>query len=339
LSWLLPQIKDALLATGLHPDRVDTLVRNEGWRLLMMLGAAPALLTFFIRLFVPESHRWEHEQKRGATSNWAARDLAGVGIGALAACGMIYLWADEFPLSIRIPGSLAALVIVTLGYLYPVWRYLERARAAHGANNTVSPSATYSIGATLRRMLLGACLGGIPLLATWAAIQWASIWGHQIAHGNPYAKGWTQFWSAFGAVIGTVAGAYFADWLGRRAAYCLLCAGSLASVLVFFQTNTAYGGYFLVTVFLAGGMSASFYGWLPLYLPELFPTAVRATGQGFSFNFGRILAAVGALQTGSLIGLLGGSYPQACSIMSLIYVLGFGVIWLAPETRGKPLPE
>ena len=56
-----------------------------------------------------------------------------------------------------------------------------------------------------------------------------------------------------------------------------------------------------------GGVSASFYGWLPLYLPELFPTRVRATGQGLSFNFGRILAAIGVLLgTGQLAGFFGG---------------------------------
>lgn len=123
-----------------------------------------------------------------------------------------------------------------------------------------------------------------------------------------------------------------------------MCAGSLASSLIFFQLTQEYGPLFLVAVFFAGGLTASFYGWLPLYLPELFPTAVRAFGQGFSFNFGRILAAVGALQTGALISLLGGSdpklgYPQACSLMSLIYLVGMAIIWLAPETRGKPLPE
>ena len=55
--------------------------------------------------------------------------------------------------------------------------------------------------------------------------------------------------------------------------------------------------------FLAGTLTASFYGWLPLYLPELFRTNVRATGQGFGFNFGRILAAIGVLQVGNLLGL------------------------------------
>ncbi len=98
-------------------------------------------------------------------------------------------------------------------------------------------------------------------------------------------------------------------------------------------------------MFFVGGLTASFYGWLPLYLPELFPTRVRATGQGFSFNFGRILAAIGALQSGNLMSLsqFGStkvlSHAHACATMSLVYVIGMGLIWLAPETRGKPLPE
>jgi hypothetical protein len=88
-----------------------------------------------------------------------------------------------------------------------------------------------------------------------------------------------------------------------------------------------------------GLVTAAFYGWLPLYLPELFPTRVRATGQGISFNFGRILAAIGALQTGALLRSLGGSYPQACTLVSLIYLVGAIIIWWAPETKDRPLPE
>ncbi|MBC7854678.1 MAG: MFS transporter, partial [Pirellulaceae bacterium] len=123
-----------------------------------------------------------------------------------------------------------------------------------------------------------------------------------------------------------------------------------ASVYWLFLGNDQYGPRLLLGAFLAGACTASFYGWLPLYLPELFRTNVRATGQGFGFNFGRILAAIGVLQTGNLMGLftsdvvLAGitipkGYPLACSTMSLVYFLGLGLIWLAPETRGKPLPE
>ena len=83
--------------------------------------------------------------------------------------------------------------------------------------------------------------------------------------------------------------------------YFFLCLLSLASVYVFFLTNHAYGWPLLFWACVAGATTAAFYGWLPLYLPELFRTNVRATGQGFGFNFGRILAAIGVLQTGNLM--------------------------------------
>jgi MFS family permease len=140
------------------------------------------------------------------------------------------------------------------------------------------------------------------------------------------------------ATWGTIAAALLADWIGRRLAYVAMCVASLGSLLWFYQGNTAFDTQFLVAATLVGFMTASFYGWLPLYLPELFPTRVRATGQGFSFNFGRILAAMGVMQMGALVGLFAG-YPQAGSIMSAIYVVGVVVIWLAPETHNQPLPE
>ncbi|MCZ7637535.1 MAG: hypothetical protein M5U12_16770 [Verrucomicrobia bacterium] len=90
--------------------------------------------------------------------------------------------------------------------------------------------------------------------------------------------------------------------------------------------------------FFVGATSASFYGWFPLYFPELFPTRMRATGQGLAYNFGRIFAAGGALIQGQLVASLGGSYARAGAIVTLVYVVGMAAIWLAPETKDKPLP-
>jgi hypothetical protein len=86
-------------------------------------------------------------------------------------------------------------------------------------------------------------------------------------------------------------------------------------------------------------MTASFYGWLPLYLPELFRTRVRATGQGFSFNFGRVLAAIGVMQLPVIMSQVKVGFDTACPAISLIYVVGMILIWFAPETKGKPLPD
>src|SRR4029077_2036656 len=142
----------------------------------------------------------------------------------------------------------------------------------------------------------------------------------------------TQIASALGAIVGTIAAALLGGWLGRRITYFFLCISSFAIIQIFFQTSTVFNFNFLVLAFLTGGITASFYGWLPLYLPELFPTAIRATGQGFGFNFGRIIAAVGVLQLDTLRVIAGG-LPQACAALSFIYIVGIIVIWFVPETK------
>ena len=76
----------------------------------------------------------------------------------------------------------------------------------------------------------------------------------------------------------------------------------------------------------------------PIYLPELYPTRLRATGAGFCFNAGRVLASASPFVTGSLVAALG-SFNKAASMIALIYVLGLAILPFAPETKGKPLPE
>ncbi|HEX4142231.1 MAG TPA: MFS transporter [Pirellulales bacterium] len=334
LSGMIVDVAQWLAAAGLSETLVDRLTGNHGWRLLMLIGSAPAVLTFLIRLFVPESQKWREQQDRGAASHWAVRDLAGVAIGALAALSIVFLAAAaDLPLALRIGGTIAGVVVAAAGFLYPVARYIGRADDAHDA-------AGMSRRTTLLRMLLAAGLSGVALLGTWGSLQWAPTWADQMTGSQmPSAKSWTQIWAALGAIVGTILAALAGDWLGRRAAYCLLCVTSLVSILWLYQGHDAYGPGMLGAVFVAGLCTASFYGWLPLYLPELFPTRVRGTGQGFGFNFGRILAAIGTLQVGNLMGLFRGGYPQACSTMSAVYLLGLVLIVFAPETRGQSLPE
>lgn len=86
-------------------------------------------------------------------------------------------------------------------------------------------------------------------------------------------------------------------------------------------------------------LTAAFLGWLfDGFEIGLFPTRVRATGQGLCFNAGRIVAAAGALTSGQLVAHYGG-YPQMGSVITLVYLGGFVLIWMAPETRGRSLPE
>lgn len=351
LANFIRSAEAALMSTGLPQDWIDLLVKNQGWRLLMLLGAAPALLTFFIRLAVPESEKWLHAKEQGATSHWATRDLLGVVVGAAGAILVVYLWSrsySEVTLMARVVGSLLGMAIAFGGYIYPVYQFLQRTRLATGAGDEMK--------GTMGRLLIGACLSGVALIGTWASIQRAPSWANDLAKeaaikqnlsqeqvdtARISARAQAQMFSGIGAVFGTIAGALLGNILSRRATFSLLCLGSLIASVVFFQLNSSFGPLFLACVFVAGGLTASFYGWLPLYLPELFRTNVRATAQGFAYNFGRILAAVAAMQTANLVGLFKGigGLPMACSVMSLVYVVGMILVWFAPETRGQPLPD
>lgn len=328
--------------TGLPAEWIESLFAYDGWRLLMLLGATPALLTVFVRLFVPESEKWRQARDRGAASHWASYDLLAVLAGGAATLGVVSVWAVDhvdlskswritFDMPLRWSATLAGVTLATAGYVFPVLRYLQRAAK-------VDPMLAMKSG-TLPRMLLGAALSGIALLGTWGSLQWAAPWADELA-GYPEAKAYTQIAGGLGAIVGTILAAYMGDWFGRRISYFMLCVSSLASAAVLFRLNTSFGWGFIASVFVAGLCTASFYGWLPLYLPELFRTSVRATGQGFGFNYGRILAAIGSLQTGYLMAnVFEGSYPKACAVTSLIYVVGMVLIWFAPETRGQPLPD
>ena len=124
---------------------------------------------------------------------------------------------------------------------------------------------------------------------------------------------------------------------GRRRTYFLISLTTLAiSEWIFFQLVPG-DRWFSPLVFLVGFVSTIFFGWLPLYLPELFPTEARSTGTGVSFNFGRILTAAGVLGTGALTSAFLEDYAAAGRVTSLIYALGMVVILFAPDTTGRKL--
>jgi MFS family permease len=368
LVRLISGVGDFLLASGVSETAVEALVAGEGWRLLMMAGSLPALLIFFIRLFVPESHKWEAERRSGATSHWATRDLLGVLLGALGATAVIFVWSPVYDASVRTlsatgdgtfvtpawSGALrglvtvAGLVVALVGYMFPVVRYLGRAVAANKLDAADRPRY-------VRRMILGASLSGVALLGTWGSLQWAPRWAIALSQKIPadarplYVKEYTSIALAIGAIIGTIIAALLCDWFGRRITYFGLCIASMISLVAMYKANDTYGPQLLVSAFLAGGITAAFYGWFPLYLPELFPTSIRATSQGFAYNFGRVLSAIGTLQTATLIGYFAQGIAKerievdavrsAGATLAGIYVIGMLIIWLGPETKGKPLPD
>ncbi|MCA9102488.1 MAG: hypothetical protein KDA63_15105, partial [Planctomycetales bacterium] len=75
-----------------------------------------------------------------------------------------------------------------------------------------------------------------------------------------------------------------------------------------------------------------FFGWMPFYVPGLFPRGVRARGAGVACNFGRIISAAVPLSTVGLVALYQGRENEIGAVGSMVYALGMVVIWFAPST-------
>ena len=353
LNGFIGSVTSALHGAGLSQYAADFLLHNRAWRFLAVSGALPALINFFILVAVPESKKWQAEKAAGKTSHWGTWDLLGVLIAAVSAMVIIYVWSPLSHLGALAAGliTLAGLAVSLWGYLHPVRKYLSRSAAAHD-------SASSDSKRVMRHLLIGAALASVALLGTWGSAQQAAKWASGLVAKT---NATTVFeWSfglmpkasiieivviltSLGAIVATVVAPLIAARAGRRITYTGLCLASLAIALAFFKTNHEFTGdtltpWFYVSAFLLGGITASFYGFFPLYFPELFPTSVRATGQGFCFNFGRLIAAVGALQLGNLIVIFG-TQANAYSILSCVYLVGALVVWLGPETKGRPLPD
>jgi MFS family permease len=144
-----------------------------------------------------------------------------------------------------------------------------------------------------------------------------------------------------GGLIGTLLTIPLAKRWGRRPMFAIYLGCSAVSLLATFGLDLPpqirlYMYFFIgLTVF---GVFGSF----TFYLPELFPTRLRATGSGFTYNIGRIVAAAGPFFVGS-VAAAGAGDPTV--VLNTLFLVGFipligllGMGWVI-ETRGQKIPD
>jgi MFS family permease len=140
-----------------------------------------------------------------------------------------------------------------------------------------------------------------------------------------------------GAIAGYIGLGFFADVYGRRPVTLVFFVMALLTTPVVFLWTRELN-LLLLAVACNGFFSLGLYSWMPVWLPELFPTRMRATGAAFCFNTPRFIAWIGPLVAGTLIANFGG-FSNAAMWVATIYILGIICTPFLPETRGKPLPE
>jgi len=137
-----------------------------------------------------------------------------------------------------------------------------------------------------------------------------------------------------GAFFGYFSFGFFADRVGRRAAFLTFVFATAVLVPIYGLLGRN------VALLLAIGPLVGFFGHgyfsaLGAMAAELFPAAVRTTAQGFCYNFGRALAALAPVTVGALSDTCG--IGAALTFTSIFFVAGGGLMLLLPETRGREL--
>jgi MFS family permease len=138
-----------------------------------------------------------------------------------------------------------------------------------------------------------------------------------------------------GSFVGYLVGAWLADRIGRRNLFLTFSLGAIAVVLLYTQLPLTNEILWLLG-FPLGFFASGYFSGVGAFLTELFPTRLRGSGQGFSYNFGR---GIGALFP-FLVGWLSSSTSLANAI-AIFAVAAYCVFFIAafalPETRGRVL--
>ena len=195
-----------------------------------------------------------------------------------------------------------------------------------------------------RSTVVGSLLAFVAVFGLWGSTNWAPTLIRELPELKGYDGTALSAYVSYaimalngGALFGYLGFGPLADRFGRRAVFGFMCLGSLVMLPMTYLLPTSYIGVLMLLPVL-GFFNNGIFSGFPIYLPELYPTRLRATGSGFCFNAGRVLASTSPFLTGWLVTTLG-SFGRAASTVAMIYIMGLIVLLFAPETRGKPLPD
>lgn len=188
------------------------------------------------------------------------------------------------------------------------------------------------------------CNAFIPVVAKGLASREAQMLGLDATSVEAMGQQWVRTATNsfnLGGLIGTLMTIPIAKFFGRKKMFFVYFLTAAASIMCAFgldmEPHTRLYMYFPIGLTVFG-----VFGSFTYYLPELFPTRLRATGAGFTYNVGRLIAAFGPFLVGSIAAAGANALDSAMYVLffvGFVPVAGLLMLPLAIETKGRVLQD
>jgi MFS family permease len=166
------------------------------------------------------------------------------------------------------------------------------------------------------------------LIGMWAIFDWLPSWVQSVAVNTDahQDRGVSMMLMGGGGLLGGFVSGWIMHALGVRRTMMICFLVCFVMTFLLFKGNHAFTGIaYPETAILAVFFGIS-QGALSAYIPELFPSSIRAAATGFCFNVGRLFTGTVVFFVGALVSALGG-YGNAIFIFSFIFLIGFATTY------------
>jgi MFS family permease len=232
-------------------------------------------------------------------------------------------------------GILPALLVFYIRRHVPEPEVFQRTRAREKSlgesSNFLEIFSPAVLGTTLLTALLAVgAQGGYYAITTWLPTYLKTTRGLSVLNTGAYL-----FVVIAGSFIGYLVSAWLTDRLGRKGTLVLYAICSLLAVIAY--TYLPIGNSVMLGLgFPLGFFASGVFSPIGTFFTELFPSRVRGSGQGFSYNVGRGIGALFPTLVGILSARMG--LGHAISAFAVVAYLTMVLATLMlPETKGREL--
>ncbi|HEX5026118.1 MAG TPA: MFS transporter [Agriterribacter sp.] len=191
-----------------------------------------------------------------------------------------------------------------------------------------------------RDLLIGSVTFGSMLIGLWAIFSWLPTWVQSLMAGSAgqEERGITMMLLGMGGLAGGFLSGWLLNVVGTRRAMLICFAVCSLLSFILFKTNNRFTPLIYVETAILAFFFGVSQGVLSYYIPQLFPTGVRASATGFCFNIGRLFTGTAVLFVGILVTVLGG-YGNAIYLFSTVFIVGLVVVLLIKTMDRKSVLE